>query len=981
MQLERKHKIFIGIAIAIAVIVIFLVWWFGRKSKEQLLTDIAKLKAEIVALNAALEAAKSANVNSGSDALVGVQRKLDECSAKLLELQKQLDDCNSKSKAEIAALSQQIATITAESTARNDKISQLTAQVNQLTASLSASNTTITTLKAEISGITLARDTLITQNKDLGAQLDTAKTDLVACDKKLSACETNGATLTAQIATLNATITNLNTKINTLTSSIDKITIEKTTLTKQLADANATITALNNQVVSLTTSNASLSTQVTSLQNQINSGPAVGDLQAQLAAAISDRDACRAALSSLQTTYNATVADLTKARNTVTTLTGQLDALTAKNAALVSDYNALTALHAKCATDIAALNATIATLNSKISTLETEKAKLITDLATMTADRDNLKSQVSTLTSQLSTKDATITDLTAKLATCNTDLSAIKVSYANLMRTVTNFGLLPVIPYYMLSTSVGKCASVVNVGTGGNAAGTGDVVVVDCVANDEGMQWAYDPDTERITSISGGLKLVTSGATNVKAVPIATNVGTNDRWGATQGTAGDRKIYSKGTTVPGSALGIIGNLMAAIAASSADVIFTNRIPGTIAQIPDVNTGVIAQCPTGYENVGGLCIQGCPTGYTPVLFFCFSGCGSTWQGGETVAHCIKKRILSPPKAPDACPAGSTWNNGLCYQNCPTGSSNDWGQVLSCRSNCPTTGGWQQLANTCYLPPDSYGRTALAESRVDFNYACPSGYSYINGLCYKDCPWNYSRDFGQMSCRKNCDSGYTQYANTCTSGATGYTPDIKSNIAPWDACPSGYFRPTAGEWRCVQNCDGGYYFNGTQCWRDPNTYWREDLGTSYSTGVGQNTSCPSGYDKLATGCYKSCPSGYSRDGGQLTCRKNCPSDYRQDPNYCVRDTKSTTRTQVSTLPAGTMPICPSGAENIAGLCYQPCQAGYARIPGVPMNCGEICPSGTNDIGFACEKDIKIRSIKTAADIGTCPTGKQNIGGYCI
>jgi predicted nucleic acid-binding Zn-ribbon protein len=984
MTLEKKHKIFIGIAIAIAVVIIFLVWWFGRRDKVQLMSDIAKLKAEIVSLNAALEAANEAKASSG-DALVAIQRKLDECSAKLINLQKQLDECNNSSKIEIAKLSQQIATLTAESTARGDKINQLTAQVNQLNANLSASNTTINSLKAEIIGITSARDTLITQNKDLEKQLAECKAELKTCNDKLAANIAAGNAQSAQIDTLNAKITTLNTNINTLNSSIDKLTTEKATLTTQLASANATISSLNNKVATLTTQNntlitqnTSLTAQVTSLQNQINSGPAVGDLQAQLAAAISDRDACKAALATLQTKYDTINSQLSTARANEASLQKQLDAATVKIATLTSEYDTLKATHVKCVNDIAALNATITTLNSKITTLETEKSKLINDLKTVTVERDQLKTQVTTLTSQLNTKDAKIADLTAQLATLNTDLSALKVSYDNLMRTVTNFGLLPVIPYYMLSTSAGKCASVVNVGTGGNPVGTGDVIIVDCVANDEGMMWFYDHTSELITSTKSGLKLVASGGSGVKAVPISTNVGTNDKWGAS-GVAGERKIYSKGTTANGSALGVIGNIMSVVSPNVADIIFTNRIPGAVAQIPEVSTGSLATCPTGYENVAGLCIQSCPTGYTPVLFFCFGGCGDAWKGTQTVAHCIKQRLLSTPKAPDACPAGNTYKDGLCYQNCPAGSSNDWGQVLSCRSNCPS--GWQQLANTCYLPPDSYSRESLPENRVNFNYSCPSGYSYINGLCYKDCPWGYSRDWGQMSCRKNCPSGYYQAANTCSSGATGYTPDIKNGIAPWDSCPWGYFRPTPGEWRCVQNCEGGYYWNGSQCWRDPHTFGREDLGSDYSNGVSQNTSCPSGYDKLATGCYKSCPSGYSRDHGQLTCRKNCPSDYRQDPNTCIRDTKSTSRTVVATLPAGTVPICPNGAENVSGLCYQPCPAGYARIPGIPANCGEICPTGTNDIGIACEKDVKIRTIKPAAEIGVCPTGQKNVGGYCI
>ncbi|AIB51877.1 hypothetical protein PRJ_Fausto_00163 [Faustovirus] len=968
--MERKHKIFIGIAIAIAIVLIFLIWYFYRQKKD-LLTQITALKAEIVALQAAIEASEGS-----SDVVVGLQRQLEECSAKLINLQKQLDQTNEEKKTQIAQLSQQIAAQTAQSAANGEKITQLTATVNQLNANLSACNSTIDSLKAEISGLKTANSSLTTQVKDLEVKLSTEVNNLSKCNDKITSLN---ATINSNVGTinnLNAKITSLNTTINTQTELITKITTERDNLVKQLASAETTINTLNANIATLTTTNVSLSAQVSSLQNQINSGPAVGDLQAQLNAAISDRDALKASLNALKSQYDALTINYNKCMTDKAALTAQISSLNLTVTTLTSERDKLKADMSNSQLTITNLNTTITTLKSSIETLNVEMGKLQTDIKTVTTERDQLKAQVVSLTSQLTSRDEKITTLTAQLATLNTDLSAIKVSYDTLMKSVRNFGLLPVIPYYLLSTSAGKCASVL---------ATGDVVIVDCVTGNESLQWTYNYQTGLITS--GSFKLVAAGGSSVKAVDNATNVGSNDQWGATSSvsntsaTNNDRRIYSNGTIANGNALGIIGNILAVVSPGVADVIFTNRIPGSVAQIPDVGGATGAICPTGYENINGLCVQSCPSGYTPILWFCFSGCGTGWKGSETPTHCIKQRLLSTPKAPDACNAGSTYKDGLCYLGCPAGSSNDWGQVLSCRSNCPTTGGWQQLANTCYLPPDSFTRDTLAENKIGFNYACPSGYSYINGLCYRDCPSGYSRDFGQMSCRKNCPGGYTQYANTCTAGATGYTPDIKSNIAPWDACPGGYFRPTAGEWRCVQNCASGYYWNGSQCWRDPNTISREDLGSGYSTGVGQTTSCPSGYDKLATGCYKSCPSGYTRDSGQLTCRKVCPSDYRQDPNYCVRDTKSTTRTQVATLPAGSMPICPAGTQNVDGLCYPPCPSGYARIPGIPLNCGQVCPPNSTDIGLACQKDMTLRNTKSASEIGVCPDGKKNVAGWCI
>jgi hypothetical protein len=78
---------------------------------------------------------------------------------------------------------------------------------------------------------------------------------------------------------------------------------------------------------------------------------------------------------------------------------------------------------------------------------------------------------------------------------------------------------------------------------------------------------------------------------------------------------------------------------------------------------------------------------------------------------------------------------------------------------------------------------------------------------------------------------------------------------------------------------------------------------------------------------------------------------------------------------------MPICAAGSETIGGLCYPPCGSGYARISGVPLNCGQVCPANSIDVGLACQKDMKLRTIKSAEDIGVCPIGKQNVAGWCV
>jgi hypothetical protein len=54
-------------------------------------------------------------------------------------------------------------------------------------------------------------------------------------------------------------------------------------------------------------------------------------------------------------------------------------------------------------------------------------------------------------------------------------------------------------------------------------------------------------------------------------------------------------------------------------------------------------------------------------------------------------------------------------------------------------------------------------------------------------------------------------------------------------------------------------------------------------------------------------------------------------------------------------GTIPsLCPAGRENDAGLCYTPCQPGFA---GVGPVCWGSCPAGFADHGATCYRPPNI------------------------
>uniref|UniRef100_A0A914DW01 Uncharacterized protein n=1 Tax=Acrobeloides nanus TaxID=290746 RepID=A0A914DW01_9BILA len=144
-------------------------------------------------------------------------------------------------------------------------------------------------------------------------------------------------------------------------------------------------------------------------------------------------------------------------------------------------------------------------------------------------------------------------------------------------------------------------------------------------------------------------------------------------------------------------------------------------------------------------------------------------------------------------------------------------------------------------------------------------------------------------------------------------------------------------------CYPKCQAGYTGGGPVCWEDcPNGF--TDIGllclkpNSYSRGLGyalwNNDTCekenPQGCELLGLVWYPKCQNGlapagcYSIDWG-LSCSK-----------------KSYGRG------LGTPLQCAPGTENSAGLCYQPCMAGYKGIGSV---CYQECANGYLDCGAHC------------------------------
>jgi hypothetical protein len=107
-----------------------------------------------------------------------------------------------------------------------------------------------------------------------------------------------------------------------------------------------------------------------------------------------------------------------------------------------------------------------------------------------------------------------------------------------------------------------------------------------------------------------------------------------------------------------------------------------------------------QCPSGYVDTGALChinkplttsgkwectsrdmfgtcwwsVLRCPSGYTNAGVFCALTTPSVPAGysGATGLDLTKKTVNNGAgRIKDGCPSGKSYQNGLCYQNCPTG----------------------------------------------------------------------------------------------------------------------------------------------------------------------------------------------------------------------------------------------------------------------------------------------------------------------
>jgi hypothetical protein len=137
-----------------------------------------------------------------------------------------------------------------------------------------------------------------------------------------------------------------------------------------------------------------------------------------------------------------------------------------------------------------------------------------------------------------------------------------------------------------------------------------------------------------------------------------------------------------------------------------------------------------------------------------------------------------------------------------------------------------------------------------------------------------------------------------------------------------------------------------------------------------------------------CTRFPSNSFCRSGTPVRAKRECPTNYHDDGATCRFDNilaKNSYGRGVGTIPGG----C-GGAQNDAGLCYEPCRAGF---DGVGPVCWRRCPAGMHDDGAFCRRDVDIRTSDNSRcgfwdrcgltferGCSVCPAGFQNDGCFC-
>ena len=248
---------------------------------------------------------------------------------------------------------------------------------------------------------------------------------------------------------------------------------------------------------------------------------------------------------------------------------------------------------------------------------------------------------------------------------------------------------------------------------------------------------------------------------------------------------------------------------------------------------------------------------------------------------------------------------------------------------------------------------------------------TGLLFMNGISIQDENLGLSEEI----------EGEDNYANTGRRALIDVAP-FKEDLFCWretygrgvgtipTICPNGMENQGG---LCYTLCSTGYYGVGPVCWKSCPAGYRDDGAfcfkpAPYGRGGGYpwHAGDPLNDTKMFERCekdhgkgncekyglivYPKCKENF-HPAGCCVCSPDCPAGWTDIGISC---TKPSYGRGVGLVPT----ICKDGKENNAGLCYQPCRAGYK---GVGPVCWEVtCPTvnGTQwiDCGAGCAQSTK-------------------------
>lgn len=325
---------------------------------------------------------------------------------------------------------------------------------------------------------------------------------------------------------------------------------------------------------------------------------------------------------------------------------------------------------------------------------------------------------------------------------------------------------------------------------------------------------------------------------------------------------------------------------------------------------DIDVGVPAECPPGYEKADG-----------PGGLFCYKPCPEGWKGGSTVHHCQKHTIYStvgadPSKSiPSLCktPTDNTkniLNAGLCY-NVPDDS---W-HVTSpgfIGKKCPATVDGQQIKDdgtSCWY---TRGVGKIPAKRPCSYY--DSRYRDDGTSCWID---TYGRGAGYALWDKGkCEAENPQ---GCEQYGLLYYPKCNSGYKPVGCC---LCEPDGGP-RAMKRLSDRQYCNPDEemiaglCYKKPKPGFKcVGIDCRYSkevkSKIGQlPTGCPPDRELHGRLCYPKCGEGYTRDAGNIEyCSKACPDGYTDiGIGGCVKPKEELIK----------IGVCPQGKVKSGARCY--------------------------------------------------------------